>query len=341
MPIDRYWVLTARKIAGEATADELAELAALAALRDEEARTGEVLERVWDGHAPTPANGPEEARLLALLGNRLPEFSEQEPPRRKTLRPRTVALIAAACVGIFAVAFYTLRSRPVSVHEVLADRGSRTKVKLPDGTLVWLNAGSKLTYDDAYGHGERSVQLDGEAFFEVTGQAGTPFDVTAKGVTVQVLGTTFNLKAYKEDDIVETALVTGSVMLHYKGPASSESTLLKPMEKLVLKANAATGSYTPLRTTIVAPKKEAIKEIAWKDNWLSFDNEPFSSLAVRFERWYNIRVVFTDNSLRHLTFTGNIQGEGIKDVMDVLSRSSREFEYSYNHVSRVLTISKP
>lgn len=341
MPIDRYWVLTARKTAGEATPEELAELAALAALRDEEARTGEMLEKVWDGHTPQPVDAAEEARLLALLGNRLPEFSERAPGRRKMLRPGSVAFIAAVCVGIFAVVFYTLQHRSVSKHEVLADRGSRTKVKLPDGTRVWLNAGSKLTYDDTYSHGERSVQLDGEAFFEVVGQAGTPFEVTAKNVKVQVLGTTFNLKAYKEDDIVETALVTGSVMLHYKSTGSNESTLLKPMEKLVLKADVSTGAYTPQHAPIIVPEKETIKEIAWKDNWLSFDNEPFSDLAVRLGRWYNIRVVFTDDSLRHLTFTGNIQGEGIKDVMDVLSRSSREFVYSYNHVSRVLTISKP
>ncbi|PSL47821.1 FecR family protein [Chitinophaga niastensis] len=344
MSIQRYWILTARKLNGEATPDELSELAALSAIHEDKARLGDILEHAWQ-EEECPATGEEQQRLLALLQKRLP--ASAAPPHEEIAAPSQKwrwQLVLAGSMIILLVAggffLFTKKHKTTAVHEVLANRGTRTQVTLPDGTLVWLNAGSKLVYDDDYGHRKRILQLEGEAFFEVTAQAGIPFEVRVKDATVRVLGTSFNLRAYPEESVVETALISGSVQLQYQQANAPHQALLKPMQKIILTRNKEMPtSFTPLWVQLENGKKTTVKEIAWKDNTLSFDAESFSSLATRLERWYNIKVIFKNEQLKKLEFSGSIKGEQIKEVMTVLSRSSGRFAYHYDQANRTLTIS--
>ncbi|MBO9727482.1 MAG: FecR domain-containing protein [Chitinophaga sp.] len=339
MPIERYWILTARKLNGEATPGELEELEALSAEHPEITPTVNALERVWHQEVPI-VSADEQQRLLALLEQRVPEIAPVPvvvPVQRRHSRFAWAAgflLLAAIGSGLL---FYTHQPH-VAVHEVVANRGTRSQVRLPDGSVVWLNAGSKLVYDDDYGTHDRLLQLEGEAYFDVAQQANVPFEVKVKGATVKVLGTSFNLRAYTDEAMVETALISGSVQLQFEEDAKPRQALLKPGQKLILTRQPGNGfiaSWQSLRSN----KKEDVKEIAWKDNTLSFNKESFSSLATRLERWYNITVIFEQPRLKQLEFTGSIKGEKIQEVMDVLSRTSGQFNYRYDQTNSVLKIS--
>ena len=343
MPFHRYWILTARKLNGEATPEELAELAELSAQHDDEGRTGEALERLWQQAPPGLPLG-EEQRMLDLLHRRLPELEKSIPQKKAALlrRWRRPLAIAAGILVLLSVAgFFLLRNqRKTAVHEVLANRGTRSQLTLPDGTLVWLNAGSKLVYDDNYGLHKRRLQLEGEAYFDVAQQAGVPFEVAVKDAVVLVLGTAFNLRAYADESVVETSLISGSVQMQYHQADALHQALLKPGQKIILtRHTSAAGIATVQWESLFNNNKQAVAEIAWKDNTLSFDRESFSSLATRLERWYNITVVFESPQLKTLTFTGSIKGEQINEVMTVLSRSSGQFTYHYDQVTRVLKVS--
>lgn len=341
MPIQRYWILTARKLNGEATPEELSELEALYALHGDKIRTSEALEQVWQ-QEKAPVNTAEAQRLLALLEQRVPELAPAPvviPARNNRGR---LAWAAGLLLVLITGSYFLLvhQQKNITTHEVVANRGTRSQVTLPDGTLVYLNAGSRLVYDDSYGIHKRLLQLEGEAYFDVARQPNIPFEVQVKDATVQVLGTAFNLRAYPGEAVVETALISGSVQLQYQQATSTHHALLKPGQKIILTRNpAAANTFTPEWKLLWSDKKQPVTEIAWKDNTLSFDKESFSSLATRLERWYNITVVFEDPRLKQLEFSGSIKGEQIKEVMTVLSRSSGQFTYHYDQANSILRIS--
>lgn len=339
MTAQRFWILTARKLNGEATPEELSELEALSASEEDKQRTASALEQVWQQEAPgMPAT--EEQRLLSLLDRHIPELADAPlkivSRRRKYLAWAVAVLILLAGSGYF---FFTRPLKKNGVHEILASRGTRSQVTLPDGTLVWLNAGSRLVYNDEYGIHRRALQLEGEAYFDVARQADIPFEVLVKDAVIKVLGTAFNVRAYGDEPDIVTALISGSVQLQYRQNDAMHRALLKPGQKLTLTRREGTGTFMAAWDSLWRNQQQTITEIAWKDNTLSFDKEKFSSLAARLERWYNITVVFEDPRLKTLEFSGSIKGEQMSEVMTVLSRSSGRFSWHYNQAGRILKIS--
>lgn len=339
MPIQRYWILTARKLNGEATPEELSELAALSAQQEEEQRTAAALEQIWQQETPG-ISVTEEQRLLALLETHIPELAETPSnvpfPRRRYLTLTATVLTLLITIGYF---FFTHPHKKNGIHEIVASRGTRSQVTLPDGTLVWLNAGSKLVYNDEYGVHRRFLQLEGEACFDVARQADIPFEIQVKDATIKVLGTVFNVRAYRDEPNIETSLISGSVQLEYQQEDALHKALVKPGQKITLIRREGTAIFTARWDSLWHNQQQAVTEIAWKDNTLSFDKEKFSSLATRLERWYNITVVFEQPQLKALEFSGSIKGEQMNEVMTVLSRSSGQFSWHYNQASRVLKIS--
>lgn len=339
MTVQRFWILTARKLNGEATPEELSELAALGAAEEDKQRTAAALEQVWQQE--TPAISPiEEQRLLSLLDRHIPELAA--PPQQVVAHRRKYLVWAAMILTLLAGAGYFFFTRPLKkngVHEIVANRGTRSQVTLPDGTLVWLNAGSRLVYNDEYGVHQRALQLEGEAYFDVARQADIPFEVQVKDAVIKVLGTAFNVRAYGDEPDIVTALISGSVQLQYRQEEAMHKAQLKPGQKLTLTRREGSNTFTATWAPLWRNQQQTVTEIAWKDNTLSFDKEKFSSLAARLERWYNITVVFGDPRLKALEFSGSIKGEQMSEVMTVLSRSSGQFSWHYNQAGRVLKIS--
>ena len=152
---------------------------------------------------------------------------------------------------------------------VEAPLGARTKLYLPDGTLVWLNAGSKITYSQGFGMDNRQLSLEGEGYFEVAHNEKVPFEVCTKEVNLRVLGTKFNFKNYSNDEEVMISLVEGKVALQ-NGIKAMEELYLEPNERMVL--NKLTGEMV---------KSKANVEYAniWRDNKLFFDEELLEDIA--------------------------------------------------------------
>lgn len=259
------------------------------------------------------------------------------------------AALALLLMGLGALLFYMVGSgKPVTklmTYAVEAPLGAKAKVTLPDGTLVNLNAGSKLTYTSEYNERERNVLLSGEAFFKVAKDKSKPFTVIASGLKVKALGTSFNVKAYPQDDIIETTLVEGSVKIESKNRAN-EPKVLMPKEKLTFHKAKNEMEIAQLRSEtekpVVEKKTEAREEqklktlesiTSWKENRLIFDNENLNEMVVKMQRWYGVQIQLKASDLTNAHFSGKfIYNETIYQVLDILSRTTPIHYQTKDHV---------
>ena len=208
------------------------------------------------------------------------------------------------------------------IQTITTPYGAKTNYTLPDGSIVWLNSGSTFSYAAKFGK-TRSVTLVGEAFFEVE-KDSKPFIVATKHGTVKVKGTSFNVKAYADDNDFETTLEEGSVVFKVKN-AGNEVTL-KPGEQV----SKTESGYT-------VKKVETKYFTSWKEGKLLFNREPFPSFIKKLERWYNVKIEYSDPKLNDLWYTGTIEMESISEVMEMISKAA-PVSYHFNNKTRVFTI---
>ncbi len=200
-----------------------------------------------------------------------------------------------------------------------APLGSRTKLFLPDGTLVWLNAGTRITYSQGFGVENREVVLEGEGYFEVTKNKEVPFFVKTKELGLKVLGTKFNFRDYPEDIEVVVSLLEGEVELdNFLSPNKKCS--LKSDERALL--NKQTGKME-VESVIASNSSE------WTAGYLFFDEELLPDIVKELERSYNVKIQLADTTLNNFRFYGNFtrKEQTIEEVMEVLS-STGKIEYT-------------
>lgn len=197
---------------------------------------------------------------------------------------------------------------------VEASPGTSTKLTLPDGTLVWLNAGSKIVYSQGFGMDDRIVELSGEGYFEVKKNIDMPFEVHTPEVNLQVLGTKFNFRNYADDKEVIVSLMEGKVAL--KNRLRNQSNIyLSPNERM--RMNKSTG-------VMVASKARVESSNLWKNNQLFFDEELLEDIAKSLMRSYDVKIKVTD-SLRNSRFYGDftLMKHSIDDVLTTLAETGR------------------
>lgn len=173
----------------------------------------------------------------------------------------------------------------VKFNTISTPMGGQYKVILPDGTKVWLNAGSSLVYPTFFAGNERKVKLLGEGYFEVAKLKGMPFKVKTSTQEIVVLGTHFNINAYEDEPGVKTTLVEGSVKVSAAGPyvqADAAPAILKPGQQSVLSKE----------NKLIVKKVNVASEIAWKSGIFSFQNTDIQVVAREFSRWYNVEIAF-------------------------------------------------
>jgi ferric-dicitrate binding protein FerR (iron transport regulator) len=192
--------------------------------------------------------------------------------------------------------------------------GSRTKLYLPDGTMVWLNAGSKLSYSSQFGTSNRNVSLEGEGYFEVTKNKKLPFAVKTKELLVKVLGTKFNFRNFSDDKEAIVTLLEGKVSLNNE--LGKKKFFLIPNQQAIL--NKKTG------ITLISTVK-AFNSFEWTKGILRFDEEKLCNITHKLERVYNIKITIADSSLCNYHFYGNFEqtNKGIKDILDVLASTGK------------------
>ncbi|MBN9381929.1 MAG: FecR domain-containing protein [Chitinophagaceae bacterium] len=192
-------------------------------------------------------------------------------------------------------------------------RGGKYGLTLADGTQVWLNASSSITYPTAFTGGERVVSITGEAYFEVAKNAGKPFHVRAGDVDVEVLGTHFNINAYSDEPTIKTTLLEGSVRVS-KG--SSHRVLLPGQQVLTGKGN----------TLVLGTDVDTEMEVAWKNNEFNFKDVDLKTVLRQLSRWYDLDIVYQDGAPVNTRFEGALPMNAMaSQVLSVLEKNGVRF----------------
>lgn len=237
----------------------------------------------------------------------------------KWYRTWSVAAVAIVLLGLITVTAYWQGSRQIQSNfsdiVVEAPLGSKTKLTLPDGSTVWLNAGSKMVYSQGFGVSDRRLAFQGEGYFEVEKNDEMPFLVQTHDVNVTVVGTKFNFRNYPEDEEAVVELLEGKVALEnqLKGEVVR---YLSPNEKMVL--HKATGEMDITSAKV----KEAT---LWTENILLFDEDLLPDIVRELERSYHVQIEIENEDLKQTRFYGqfNQLEQNIYDVLDMLSETGK------------------
>ena len=195
--------------------------------------------------------------------------------------------------------------------------GAKSKVTFPDGSVVWLNAGSKVKYDSNFAKESRNVALSGEGYFEVSKNEELPFVVNTGNLSVKVLGTKFNLKSYEEDSEVKVTLKEGAVRVG-DFLADAAPVVLEPNQRFTLrKADLA----------IQVDSVDASHIENWRNGAMTFDKVPLEEIAKELQRLYDIPVRIEKESLKRIVYYSDFQENvTVEKVLEILS-SGNKFRY--------------
>ena len=198
------------------------------------------------------------------------------------------------------------------MNRIIIPYGKRSEVTLSDGTHIWLNSGSQLSYPSVFGSDSRQVFLSGEAFFEVSKDKTKPFYVSVKNFKIKVLGTKFNVTAYEEDSVIRTVLQEGKVTAS-KDQLFAKETVLSPGEEIVFdKENGNTEKA----------KVDVLLYTSWVSGYLIFHNESTLEVLKKLERYYN-RQIKAGVNLENKTFSGKLDlKEDIHNVLENVAYAS-------------------
>lgn len=336
---NRIWFLMGKELSHSITVAEEEELRALLASEPELWYSYELIQAVYQMDDVTQEyvqeikslldNRIEPERLNLILLTKLEETDRQLPPATPS-KYRSLYRFAAVFAGVAVLSLAAwLIFKPavvkepasVAMHEIVAPKGARKHITLADGTTVWLNAGSKLSYPSNFSLAKREVFLSGEAYFKVVHHDEYNFIVHTAEADIKDLGTTFNVKAYEGSWKTETTLIEGSLEVSLrKDPA--KKMLMVPREKLVLQHNQPTPSKEvkvfEVSTIVPFEKTNDIVETAWVDNKLIFRNERFESLALMMERRYNVSIIIKDNTIKEYQLTGIFRNENLTQALKLL-----------------------
>lgn len=324
MDSERTENLIARSLNGNPSPEDYQELKLWMESSPENKNEYLALKDIWDA-----SRWPKSATEDHLTAFYKKQYERAKKSRIFWVRYST-AVAAALLVGLLISVLVPFQEKKQSgqLQVFSVPLGSRSKVTLADGTMVSLNSGSELKYSSDFSAENREVQLTGEGFFEVKSDPQHPFVVKTADFDVKVTGTRFNLCTYSENSYATTTLAEGSIEVSM--PATSQNFKIKPGEKFEL--DRKTRKYT-LGTADVE------SEIAWKDGEFIFRNIPFPELVKRLERWYDVKLNYTDEGLQKYAYTGRFKNqETIWQVLDALKLTSpidyrkntfREFELIY------------
>lgn len=238
--------------------------------------------------------------------------------RRRNWR-RILIPVAAFLTGVIctiSLSFYLFNDH--SKYIVATATGQRAQFVLPDGSRVWLNSSSELTYNTSFWSRTRDIDLEGEAYFEVEPNKRKPFIVSNRDIHVQVLGTKFNVRARESEDRVVTTLLSGSVQVDIP-TRNGEEVMLKPGE--ILEVNTKTLK------TMLTKSASANDVLLWMDGRLKFKQASLEEMTSCFEKHFDVRFHFADSNLKQERFTCEFSTDSnISDILSILELTNR-FQY--------------
>lgn len=320
MSKDRIWVLLGKQLSGDISSTELSELEAL--LKDDPgaAASRQLAGAIWQTpiQEVAAAHNSKE-RIWDRVGPQLQQRRHRPVVRRLVAAAAAAAVLAAAWAGWQ----FTRPASPV-LQELSSAPGGKSRVVLPDGSIVWLNCKTQLHYEkNSFGKQHREITLTGEAFFDIAKNDAIPFVIHAGKVNIRVLGTAFNVKAYTGDSAVFTTLVRGKIAVSFQG----KTVVLRPEEKLTVPVTHPVAALQ--QKHLEKDSSGQLPEISWLNNKLVFDNNTFGELAGKMKQWYGVTFHFESVSLQQLRFSGIIDTESIDEALKML-QLSRPFNFQIN-----------
>ncbi len=360
----QFWSLLAKKMSKEATAGELQELHSILLNNPNLHHHADMLMEMWE-QLNTAAPGNEAAYMRHVMKykdeffvkenpeeivNEESLFEEKQKSPRSIFKRKAVVVISIAfflflltgAVYFFSKKQTTEAIASKAISSVATKNGNRSKIVLPDGSQVWLNAGSNLDYNNSsFNKGLREVSLNGEAYFDVVKNADKPFIIHTKKMDIKVLGTSFNVRSYSDEKFAEAALIKGRIEVTLKD--RDQKIVLNPNEKISVANEEPKAEIKPEKTVLVKsnsvriPKYEVkeikpnptyniIGEIAWTQNKLYFEDETLEDIGHLIERWFGKKVTIANESLKSVHYTGNFENETMEDVLSYL-KLSKSFNF--------------
>jgi ferric-dicitrate binding protein FerR (iron transport regulator) len=332
---------------GKATAEELKLLLKWIKESKENIRHFNQVCSIWENSGNVADNQNDTEIALRKLNDRIQIVGKEsslelEDDRSNQFILLRIAAVALVLIGLTIFLYFGLTKRNIKTIEsqyvtAIAPKSQKSQLILADGTKVWLNSGTTLKYKMDYGNVDRKIYLEGEAYFEVAKNPSKPFLVYASNIVVKAIGTSFNVKCYLEDNIIETTLVEGKVQVTKSNNNTvNESVYLNPKEraifnrldnKLVVTTERKVDKDEKdkdLSTYSYIQPKSIQSVISWKNEELIFENEPFEELTKRLERWYNVKIRVLDVKVNQKnSYTGKfVNNESLEQVLKIVSRTT-------------------
>lgn len=254
-------------------------------------------------------------------------------PKQKTISIKQIFQIAAILLVTFGLGWASRyitftggkQTSEVTMQEIFVPKGQVNQVFLADGTRIWINSETKLITPSVFSTNERVVKLNGEAFFEVAKDAKRPFRVEVNGQQIEVLGTSFNVRAYENSNVIETTLETGQIRLM----TGNQATLLEPGEQSL---------FNKSEKQLIISKVNPETFSSWKDGRYEFHNEDLIEVFKVVERWYDVEITTDETYFSGMHFSGVIKRN--KDAKHFLELLNLSVPICYEIKAEKISISK-
>ncbi len=347
--------IIARFLAGSANDEESEFLLQWLKQSRENRKTWFSTKRIWlkslesDENDEFISNSWNRLKIRTLLQKEVKDKGEKSI--KASFRKLSIAASILVLIGIssfLGIKLKNLSDYQHTFHEITAPMGSRTSIMLSDGTRVWLNAGSKLTYRSDFGLRDRDVSLSGEAYFDVQQHENSVFSVNTRDLNIRVLGTKFNIKSYPDEEITETTIVSGKVEVNVteKGIAARPVLLTQNQKITYSRAEGIVqmhrideveeedikdedimvekvGELVRKPSIQIAQVINTDKYTSWKDGKLVFRSEELGKLAPKLERFYNIDISFENESIKDMKYSGVLENVTVEEVLRAIATASK------------------
>jgi transmembrane sensor len=310
--------LIARFLSGEASESEIIELKEWLRASNDNELLYRQLKNIWD----ISENNLEEKMIdinkaYVRIYERVTFKSPVEKFWYHWKRIAAVLLIPMLLGNIFYFIVHkssTVEQRQPVYNELYAAFGTRSAIKLPDGSAVWLNSGSSLRYPDRFTGSIRTVFLKGEAYFEVESDLNKPFIVGTQSLQVKATGTKFNVSGYVSDEEEKVALLSGKVEVILTDPKNkTKSSILDKNQQF---------SFNKVNGTTTVTNEDTYKYTSWKDGKLIFRNDPLSKVVKKIGQVFNIDIEIKGKEIENYSYRATFQDESLTEILKLLKLSS-------------------
>jgi transmembrane sensor len=332
MENERYLYLVTREITGEITAEEKAELEALLKVSTDAQERYKIMDKFWRQEVYSDQSTDTDEALKKIL-SRIND-ADQPLSDTKTFSLSVFYKLAAAAVVIIAIGIgaFVYQSYREPAQIAMIDKfngtGMRSMITLPDGTRVWLNAESKISYPESFEGDKRDVHLSGEAFFNVSHDAEKPFYIHLNKAAIRVIGTSFNVKAYSNEESIQTSVVSGKVaFLSRRGEVKASDSVL------LVKNNKVT--YTIASGDMRTETTNTLDDKEWINGKLIYKSETLESITRQLERTFGKKVTIKDAKVGQYRFTGTFDESSLDEIMRYLAMT-RPFKYTITEKTLVI-----